>query len=118
MCHLYSAALRPQCLVELQFWDRLCIDTRIVPSPIMPGFDSSAHLDHRRVHAHPHCVAARLQFCGASLHMFLHNLAGSPHHRRILMVGDCTVQLPHKLGMVGAGCNVEERCYKNGYHPF
>ena len=24
------------------------------------------------------------------------------------MVGDCMVQLPHKLGIVGAGCNVEE----------
>ncbi len=40
MCHLYSAGLPPQCLVELQFRDRLCIDTRIVPQPIMPGFRS------------------------------------------------------------------------------
>ena len=40
MCHLYSAGLPPQCLVELQFRDRLCIDTRIVQQPIMPGFRS------------------------------------------------------------------------------
>ena len=40
MCHLYSARLPPQCLVELQFRDRLCIDTRIVQQPIMPGFRS------------------------------------------------------------------------------
>ena len=42
MCHLYSAGLPPQWLVELQFRDRLCIDTRIVPQPIMPGFRSQA----------------------------------------------------------------------------
>ena len=42
MCHLYSAGLPPQCLVELQFRDRLCIDTRIVPQPIMPCFRSQA----------------------------------------------------------------------------
>ncbi len=36
----YSAGLPPQCLVELQFRDRLCIDTRIVQQPIMPGFRS------------------------------------------------------------------------------
>jgi len=40
MCHLYSAGLPPQCLVELQFRDRLCIDTRIVQQPIVPGFRS------------------------------------------------------------------------------
>ena len=40
MCHLYSAGLPPQCLVELQFRDRLCIYTRVVPQPIMPGFRS------------------------------------------------------------------------------
>ncbi len=40
MCHLYSAGLTPHCLFELQFWDRLCIDTRIVHHPIMPGFRS------------------------------------------------------------------------------
>ena len=38
MRHFYSAGLPPQCLVELQFRDRLCIDTRIVQQPIMPGF--------------------------------------------------------------------------------
>ena len=37
MCHLYSAELTPQCLVELQFRNRLCIDTRIVQQPIMPS---------------------------------------------------------------------------------
>ena len=42
MCHLYSAGLPPQCLVELQFRDRLCIDTRIVQQPIMPGFRCQA----------------------------------------------------------------------------
>ena len=40
MCHLYNAGLPPQCLVELQFQDRLCIDIRIVQQPIMPGFRS------------------------------------------------------------------------------
>ena len=40
MCHLYSAGLPPQCLVEFQLRDRLCIDTRIMQQPIMPGFDS------------------------------------------------------------------------------
>ena len=39
-CHPYSARLPPQCLVELQFWYRLCLDTRIVQQPIMPGFRS------------------------------------------------------------------------------
>ena len=41
--------------------------TGIVQQPIMPGFDGSAHLVYRRVHSHPHCVAARLQFCSANL---------------------------------------------------
>ena len=40
MCHLHSAGLPPQCLVQLQFPDRLCIDTRNVQQPIMPGFRS------------------------------------------------------------------------------
>ena len=35
---IYSAGLPPQCLVELQFRYRLCIDTRVVQQPIMPGF--------------------------------------------------------------------------------
>ena len=38
MCHLYSAGLPPQCLVELKFRDRLCIDTRNVHHQIIPGF--------------------------------------------------------------------------------
>ena len=38
MCHFYIAGLPPQFLVELQFWDRLCIETRIVQQPIMPSF--------------------------------------------------------------------------------
>ena len=42
MCHLFSAGLPPQCLVELQFRDRLCIDIRIVQQPIMPGFHCHA----------------------------------------------------------------------------
>jgi len=106
MCHLYSAELLPQFLVEIQFRDRLCIDTRIVQQPIMPSLNSSAHLGHWRLHSHPLCVGAQLQFCSANLHMFLHNIAGSPHRRRILMVGDCMVKLPHKLGIVGAECDV------------
>ena len=40
MCHLYSAGLPPQCLVEVQYRDRLCLDTRIVPQLIMPGVRS------------------------------------------------------------------------------
>ena len=50
------------------------------------SFYASAHLYHRRVHSHPHCVAARLQFCSANLHLFQHNLAISPHRRRILWI--------------------------------
>ena len=38
MCHIYRGGLPPQCLVELQFRDRLCIDISIVQQPIMPGF--------------------------------------------------------------------------------
>ena len=38
MCHLYSAGLPAQCLVELQFRDRLSINTGVVPQPIMPRF--------------------------------------------------------------------------------
>ncbi len=38
MCHLYSAGLPPQCLVKLQFRNRLRIDSRIVQQPITPGF--------------------------------------------------------------------------------
>ena len=40
MYRFCSAGLQPQCLVELQFQDRHCIDTRIVQQPIMPGFRS------------------------------------------------------------------------------
>ena len=40
MCDFYSAGLPPRCLVKLQFRDRLSIDTRVVPQPIMPGFRS------------------------------------------------------------------------------
>ena len=40
MCHFYNAGLPPQCLVKLQLWDQLCIDTCIVQQPIMPGFRS------------------------------------------------------------------------------
>ena len=40
LCYLYSAGLPPQSLVELHFRDRLCIDTRIVQQPLMPGFHS------------------------------------------------------------------------------
>ena len=47
-----------------------------------------------------------MQFCSANVHLFLHNIASSPHRRRILMVGDCMVKLPHKLGIVGAECDV------------
>ena len=75
-----------------------------------PGFDGSAQLGHRRVHSHPHCVAARLQLCSANLHLFRHHLAGSPHLRRILMISDCMVQLRHKLGIVRAGCDAHCGC--------
>ena len=61
------------------------------------SFDGSAHLGHRRVHSHPHCVAARLEFCSANMHLFLHHLAGSPHRRRILMISDCMIQLYHRV---------------------
>ena len=40
MCHLYSAGLPPQCLVEIQYRDQLCLDTRIVPKLNMPGVRS------------------------------------------------------------------------------
>ena len=42
ICHLYSAGLPPQGLVELQFRDRRSIDTRIVQQPIIPGFRCQA----------------------------------------------------------------------------
>ena len=38
MRHLYSAGLPPQCLVKLQFRDRLCIDAPIVQQSLRPGF--------------------------------------------------------------------------------
>ena len=105
LCKFHSAGLPPQCLVKLQFRDRLCIDTRIMQQPIMTSFDGSAHLGYPRVHSHPHCVASRLQICSAYLHMFLPNLAGSPHCRRILIVGNCLAHLPHNLGIMGAERN-------------
>ena len=40
MYHLYSAGLPPQCLVEFQIRERLCIDTRIVQQSLMPAFRS------------------------------------------------------------------------------
>ena len=51
MCHLYSTGLPPQCLVKLQFRDRLCIDTGVVQQPIMPGLRS---LVCRLVKSPPH----------------------------------------------------------------
>ncbi len=78
MCHLFSAGLPPQCLVKLQFRDRLCIDTHIVQQSLMPGFDSSAHLGHRRVHYHPHYVAARLKFCASDMTDYFGSLITQP----------------------------------------
>ena len=49
MCHLFSAGLPPQYLVELQFWDQLCIGTRIVPQPITPGFRCQVFRFHQIV---------------------------------------------------------------------
>ena len=40
MYRFCSAGLQPQCLVELQFRDWLCIDTRIVQQPLISGFRS------------------------------------------------------------------------------
>ena len=40
MCHFCSAGLPPHCLVKLQFRYWLCIHTRIVQQPLMPGFRS------------------------------------------------------------------------------
>jgi len=37
-CRYYSAELPTQRLIKLQLRDRLCIETRIVQQPIMPGF--------------------------------------------------------------------------------
>ena len=42
MCHLCSAGLPPQCLVELRFRDQLCIDTHIVQQLIMNEFVACA----------------------------------------------------------------------------
>ena len=57
MCHLYSAGLPPECLVKLQFWNRLCIDTRNVQQPIMPGTilrcDSHARMHSITAAVHP-----------------------------------------------------------------
>ncbi|MCG3778485.1 MAG: hypothetical protein JW388_1206 [Nitrospira sp.] len=38
MYNFLGAGLPSQCLVELQFRDRLCIDTRIMQQSLMPGF--------------------------------------------------------------------------------
>ncbi len=108
MCHLYSPGLPPQCLVELQFRDRLCIDTRIVQQPIMPGFDGSAYPGHRRVHSHPHSVATRLQFCSATLHLFLHHLTGSPHRRgNTFPAQNCKAPAAHWICWIGC---VHQHC--------
>ena len=57
MHHLYSAGLPPECLVKLQFWNRLCIDTRNVQQPIMPGTilrcDSHARMHSITAAVHP-----------------------------------------------------------------
>ena len=49
MCRLYIAGFPPHCLVELQFRDRISIDTRIVQQPIMPGFWSSQLLPNLHI---------------------------------------------------------------------
>ena len=58
ICHLYSAGLLPQCLVALKFRDRICIDTRIVQQPIMPGFRCQV------------CRLAKLKFRDCLKHRF------------------------------------------------
>ena len=103
MCHLYSAGLPPHCLVKLKFRNQLCIDTRNVQQPIMPGFYGSAPLVYRRGHSHAHCVAARSQFCSVNRRVFLRDLARSPRRRQILVIGDCMIQLPCHLAIVRVG---------------
>ena len=41
MCHLYSAGLPPNCLVELQFRDRLCAQVRMVDQVRITPTDSA-----------------------------------------------------------------------------
>ena len=103
MCHLNSAGLPPQCLVEVQVRDWLSIDTGVAQQPIMPGFHGSAPLGYRRAHPNPHCVATRLQFCSANLHLFLNNLAGSPHRRPVGVFGNGLKHFPEKLGSIVLG---------------
>ena len=69
MCHLYIAGLQPQCLVELQFQDRLCIDTRTVQQPIMPGFRSQD------------CRLVELQFGDCLYRFWTHQLLCIRLHR-------------------------------------
>ena len=66
------------CFVELQFHELLSIDTHIVQQSLMPGFDSGAHLGHRRVHSHPHYVAARLKFCASDMTDYVGSLITQP----------------------------------------
>ncbi len=62
MCNFYSAELPSQCLVELQFRDRLYIDTRIVQQPIMSGFRSQV------------CRLVKLKFRDCLKHRFQSSL--------------------------------------------
>ena len=72
MYHLYSAGLPPQCLVYLLVRGRLCIDTRIVPQPIMPG--TILRCDpHARMHRKPPlwprpCITAAISLLSSPRH--------------------------------------------------
>ena len=68
MCHSYGAGLPPHCLFELQFQDRLCIDTRIVHHPIMPGFCSQV------------CRLVKLKFRDCLKHRFRSSEPLPNHH--------------------------------------
>ena len=55
-------------------------------------------------------LTAHLSDCrfAALIYMCLPNHPASRHLRRILVVSNCMVKLPHKLGIVGAERDVEE----------
>ena len=82
--------------LHVQFPQRWITTPMSGPAPV-PGL---------ALHRHPHCAPtdhARLQICSANINMFLHNLSGSPHRRRIVMIRDCMVQLPTSSALLALG---------------
>ena len=104
-CQLYRAYLRHQ----LNFTQRRAV----INHNVRPKIAGSAPIGHQHVQSHPHCDSDRLKFCSKTLHVFLNNLTRSPHRRRILMVGNCMVQITHKRGIIDARRDVEKQLSLN-----